>query len=243
MLRLKCAPGWIALAALSLLLAACQASPTPTPLPTCTPVPSGTPAPTCTAPPTPTVPPTLDVAPIQTAAAATVLARVAAEASATTAAIPTATATPLPTETPLPTQTATDTPRPKPSKTPTPAISLELTNMRYEQWGKPVHGCSGFDDRSMVRKFNLEMTITNHTKEAIREWYPDFYGAGGSLLVTCYYVYSAEGFPSVPPGESRTVTFASFCDLNDYVKEMKLKVLEKEYRRCFAPGGTIIACP
>jgi hypothetical protein len=223
---------------LVLLLASCKPQPTPTPVP-----------------PTLTPAPTVDVAAVQTAAAATVVARVAAEATATVAAIPTPTATPvptntprptdtpLPTNTPLPAATATPTAKPKPTKTPTPAISLDLTGMRYEQWGKPQHGCASFDDRAVVRKFNLEMTLTNHTGEAIREWYPDFYGAGGSLLTTCFYVYSAEGFPSIPPGESRTVTFASFCDTNDYVKEMKLTVLEKEYRRCFGPGGAIIACP
>jgi hypothetical protein len=227
-----------------LLLAACTAQPTPTPVP-----------------PTLTPAPTIDVAAVQTAAAATVVARVTAEATATAAAIPTPTATPvptntprptdtplptntpLPTDTPLPTATAAPTSKPKPTKTPTPAISLDLTGMRYEQWGSPQHGCSSFDDRTLVRKFNLEMTLTNHTGEAIREWYPDFYGAGGNLLITCFYVYSAEGFPSVPPGESRTVTFASFCDTNDYVKEMKLTVREKEYRRCFGPDAVIIACP
>lgn len=228
---------------LMLLLASCKTRPTPTPVP-----------------PTLTPAPTVDVAAVQTAAAATVVARVAAEATATAAAIPTPTATavptntprptdtplptntPLPTDTPLPTATATPTPKPKPTKTPTPVVILELTGMRYETWGNPQHGCSSFDNKTVVRKFNLELTLTNPTDQAIRDWYPDFYSNGGRLLLTCFYVYSAEGFPTVPPGEKRTVTFASFCSLDEYVKEMKMTVLEKEYRRCFSPEGAVVAC-
>jgi hypothetical protein len=219
------------------LLASCKAQPTPTPVP-----------------PTLTPAPTVDVAAVQTAAAATVVARVAAEATATAAAIPTPSATPLPTNTPqpthtllptetsLPTATATPTPKPKPIKTPTPAVILDLAGMRYESWGNPQQGCASFDDRNVVRKFNLEITLTNQSEQAIRDWYPDFYSNGGRLLLTCFYVYSAEGFPTVPPGEKRTVTFASFCNRDEYVEEMKMTVLEKEYRRCFSPDGALIPC-
>jgi hypothetical protein len=226
-----------------LLLAACKAQPTPTPVP-----------------PTLTPAPTVDVAAVQTAAAATVVARVAAEATATAAAIPTPSATPLPTntpqptdtllptktplptDTPLPTATATPTPKPKPIKTPTPAVILDLAGMRYESWGNPQQGCASFDDRNVVRKFNLEITLTNTTDQAIQDWYPDFYSNGGRLLLTCFYVYSAEGFPTVPPGEKRTDTFASFCNRDEHVEEMKMTVLEKEYRRCFSPEGALVPC-
>jgi hypothetical protein len=195
-------------------------------------------------PPTLTPPPTVDVAKVQTEAAGTAVAQMAQNATATAAAIPTSTATPTPTATPQPTVTSTPTTKPtaKPSNTPKAEITLELSGMRYEKWGRPVRGCSAFDDNSCVRKFNLEISLTNHTDKAIDEWYPDFHSNGGSLLFTCFYVYSAEGFPSVPPGEKRTVTFASFCELNEYVKDMLLKVNDKEQRRCFSPEGVIIAC-
>jgi len=216
------------------LLVACATPATPTPVP-----------PTATSMPTLTPQPTVNVAAIQTAAAATVVAQVALDATATAVAVPTRTLTPTPTDTPLPTATSTNTPKPapKPSKTPTPATILELSGMRYETWGNPQHGCSSFDNSTLVRKFNLEIKLTNQSSQAVREWYPDFYSHTGRLVLTCFYVYSAEGFPTVPPGESRTVTFASFCNLDEYIAEMKMKVLEVEHHLCFTPEGSLGPCP
>jgi hypothetical protein len=114
--------------------------------------------------------------------------------------------------------------------------------MRYEQWGRPVEGCRQFDNKSAVRKFNVEITLTNNSTQAVKEWYPDFYANTGRLLLTCYYVYG-EGFPPVSPGEERTVTFASFAEQNEYVQEMRMTVLGNEYRRCFSPEGEVIPCP
>jgi hypothetical protein len=163
-----------------------------------------------------------------------------------TPAPPTATVTGTSTATPKPTAT---TPKPTapvpppPSSTPTPTtISLVLSGMRYEQWGRPVEGCRRFDNKSAVRKFNVEITLTNNSTQAIKEWYPDFYANTRRLLLTCYYVYG-EGFPPVSLGEERTVTFASFAELDEYVSEMRMTVLGNEYRRCFSPEGEVMPCP
>jgi len=186
----------------------------------------------------------MDVAKVQTEAVSTAMTRVAADATSTAAAIPTPTATSTPTSTPTSTATLTPTTKPtaRPTNTPKPEITLELSGMRYETWGRPARGCAAFDDNSQVRKFNLEVTLTNHTDKTIDEWYPEFHSNGGGQLFTCFYVYSAEGFPSVPSGEQRTVTFASFCELNEYVKDMLVKVNNKDYRRCFTQEGTLVTC-
>lgn len=212
------------------------------------------------APLTSTAPPTADVSAVQTAAAATVMAQVAVQLTATAAAMPTDTPVPTPTNTLRPTPTFTATPPPTatatqtrtvtpsptspppPTSVPRPAISLDLSGMRYEQWGRPVEECRRFDNGSPVRKFNLELTLTNHSTQAVKDWYPDFYANTGRLLLTCYYLYG-EGFPPVPPGEARTVTFASFAEQNEYVQEMRMNVLGKDYRRCFTPEGAITPCP
>jgi len=156
---------------------------------------------------------------------------IAAQATATAAAIPTATT--APTRPPV---------TRAPTVAPTAAFTLDLRNMRYEQWGRPVRGCLAFDNSRPVRKFNLEITLTNNTGAAIEEWFPDFYANNGSLLWTCWYFYG-DGFPTVPPGESREVTFAAFCEPEEYVAEMKVKINDQEIRRCFGPEGALIACP
>ena len=227
-------------------------APTPIP-PTATPVPPTlTPIPATATPVPPTatpLPPTVDVAAVQTAAAATVVAQVAANLTATAAAIPTSTPTTTPTNTATPTVTPTITPTPMPTapppptNTPVPPVSITLANMRYERWGRPVQNtCRGFDDKSPVRKFNLELTLKNNSTEAINEWYPKFYSNAGGLLLTCYYVYRGV-FGAVPPGGEVTITFASFCENHEYVSEMSLTLFERQYRRCFSAEGNLITCP
>ena len=114
--------------------------------------------------------------------------------------------------------------------------------MRYERWGRPAQGCARFDDRSEVRKFNLELTLKNESEEKIEEWYPVFYTNGGRELLTCFYLYWGV-FGALDPEAEMTVTFASFCETNEYVAEMRLSVFEVEYRRCFSPEGTLVGCP
>ena len=113
---------------------------------------------------------------------------------------PTATPEPTPTATPEPTPTETNTrrPPPPPTRTPTPPIEITLTDMRYERWGRPAEGCARFDDRSEVRKFNLELTLKNVSEEKIEEWYPVFYTNGGRELLTCFYLYWGCSAPWIP---------------------------------------------
>ena len=114
--------------------------------------------------------------------------------------------------------------------------------MRYEQWGRPVQGCASFDDRSEVRKFNLELTLRNDSDTQIEEWYPVFYANSGRELLTCFYLYWGV-FGALDPDGEMTVTFASFCETSEYVSEMRLTIFEEEYRRCFSPVGALINCP
>jgi hypothetical protein len=236
--------------------------PTATPIPpTATPIPpTATPIPPTATP----VPPTVDVAAIKTAAAATVLAQLAADQTATAAARPTNTPLPTATNTSQPTATPTPQPTARPTTPPPPAtaapaqptaapkptqaaaggFTINLINIRYEQWGRPdpVKGCQAFDDKNPVRKFNVDITVTNNSSRMIEDWYPGFWSNTGKLLRTCFYVYGG-GFPAIPVGESRTVTFAAFCELNEAVVLMRMDILDQQVYRCFSPSGAIVACP
>ena len=68
--------------------------------------------------------------------------------------------------------------------------------------------------KDSVRKFNFTVVLQNSSDKMIEvnEWYAQGY-VGGRQLVTCFYGYGT-GFPSVPAGEARTVTFASFLENN-----------------------------
>jgi hypothetical protein len=221
---------------LAALVAACARAPTAVPtLPTALPLsPTRTSSPTVTCSNTPvikTLPPrspTVDVAAIRTSAAGTVAAQLVSALTATALAFP----TPEP---------PTETPLPRPTEP--PAFDITLEGMRYEPWGRPVDGCSkGFDDNSMVRKFNVEVTLENHSRQGIRDWFPEFFADSGRLLITCFYVYGT-GFPVVQPDEARTVTFASFAELDEYVAEVRFCLPDGTYRYCFAPKGVLIDCP
>ena len=198
-------------------------------------------------PPTQTPPPTVDIAAVQAAAIATALSQFSAQLTATAQAIPSATATAAPTDTPLPTNTTaappTSTPKPRPTATPPQAVTMKLAGMRYERWGRPQGGCGSFDDKSAVRKFNLELTLTNTGSKAItpEDWYPVFYSNGGRELVTCYYLHLGVLF-ELAPGASITITFASFCELDEYVAKMRLEVFDEAHWQCFDEAGNLAAC-
>ena len=224
--------------------------PTATPLPpTATPVPAtATPI-----PPTPTA--TVDIAAVQTVAAGTAVAQLAANLTATAAAQPTVTpvpptATPVPptaTKPPAPTATkapALPTNTPVPTKAPASAVSVVFEDLSYEKWGRPVNNsCRAFDDANVVRKFNTRIRVKNQSDKTIEEdWYPKFYASSGREVLTCFYVHLGALLVLPPQGEV-TITYASFCDNSEYIKEMKLEVLEQTLRYCFSPEGKVIACP
>jgi len=98
-------------------------------------------------------------------------------------------------------------------------IQVTVLSVGYEQWGQPVNGCSQFNDRHPMRKFNMNLRVTNNTRRTLSatEWYA--YSFVGKKLVrwTCYYPYQGEGFPAIPPGESRNVTFAAFVEPHESV--------------------------
>ena len=75
----------------------------------------------------------------------------------------------------------------------------------------------------------------------VNEWYAQGY-VGGRQLVTCFYGYGT-GFPSVPAGEARTVTFASFLENNKAVTEVHVLVRDGVVRLCFAGDASQIGCP
>ena len=250
--------------AVLLSISGCGQATEPTPVPSSTPSGTPTPLPSATATKSPTVDmaateaalaatvearvaadltATANIVAVQTVAAATVEARIVADLTATAAAHPTATLTATPSATPEPTAPPTAVPvTPRPTATLVPAITLTLSNMRYETWGRPVLGCLAFDDSDPVRKFNLEVTLQNDTDATIEDWYPVFVSSALNELYTCFYVYSEEGFPVVPSGESRTVTFASFCEQNEYVAGMYVVINDVEFIRCFSPDGALVAC-
>jgi hypothetical protein len=148
-----------------------------------------------------------------------------------------------PTAAPKPTPVPPTAP---PAPTPTTALKFAVSaaNTRYEQWGRPKGGCSSFDNQSAVRKFNVDITVKNQSAQALSEWYPCFWANDGRLLFTCFYGYKGDtGFPAIAPGEAKTVTFASFCELGETVARMSLVIQGQEFARCFTAQGTPIDCP
>ena len=158
--------------------------------------------------------------------------------------------TPLPPPPPPPPAAPTSTPRPRPTNTPAPtatpvAANYEMSlNVRgYEKWGRPQGNCQNFNNGDPIRKFNIDITLTNHSSQTVVNWYPAFVSSSGSLAVTCYYGYSGgPSFPSVPVGQSRNVTFAAFVDNNQYVAEMRMFVEGTVLRRCFSAAGPETRC-
>lgn len=254
------------------LLASCTgptAAPTPTPVPTDTPVPTATPDLAATAEAA-AASATAAAAIQQTAIAegiknamataaqetAVASATAAAQAKQTSAA---ATATmraswtdtpePTPTSTPRPTNTPGPSPTPRPTNTPTrppSSIAIAYTDMRYETWGRPVGGCSQFNNDDPVRKFNVNVTITNNGTAATGFWGVDAYDSNGTPLITCFYFY---GDWRAAPGESKSVTWAAFTNNDTYVRRFVTSIYDEEltnivetFVQCFGPNGELTGC-
>jgi hypothetical protein len=107
---------------------------------------------------------------------------------------------------------------PKPTKAPSSTgkgIEVLIQAVGYEKWGRPMSKqyCGDFNDADPIRKFNVSMRVTNHTSDILVEWYAAFFVGMAPAYRTCYYGYSeGPSFPSMPPGESRDVTFAAFVE-------------------------------
>ncbi len=146
---------------------------------------------------------------------------------------------------PSPARRPTTAPAPRPAPTQPPHVELDFNARGYEQWGRPVgqpNPCRLFDNSSGVRKFNMDITVTNKSQELITHWFPAFYANTGRELLTCWYTYG-DTFPSVPAGGSAVVTFAVFAELGEYVSEVRLIILGREYRRCYSSEGATMDCP
>ena len=120
---------------------------------------------------------------------------------------------------------------------------MTLNIRGYEKWGAPVGGCASFDNAHPIKKFNIDITVTNKTSKVVVDWYPTFLSNSGTKARTCYYPYGpSSGFPSIPIGDSRNVTFAAFVENNEYVSEMRMFIEDSVLRRCFSEGGKEIPC-
>ncbi len=216
-------------------------TPYPTPTSTSTPMPTSTPGPTATPVPTATPFPTYTPYPTQ---------------------MPTS--TPYPTYTPYPTPTSalpppptspppqpppprpreTDTPVPTPTHTPVPYVVTLGYNIVYEPWGNPGNpdGCNGpYDDRIEVRRFTVEVIVTNNSRNFIPDrWSPTFLAASGAALPTCIWYYNNT---VVEPGETADVTFATHLKKGDYVRAMVFDFPGAVITLCLDGSGRQIPCP
>ena len=121
--------------------------------------------------------------------------------------------------------------------------------MRYETWGRPVgepNPCSAFNNGDPVRKFNVNVVLTNNGSTTSGFWYVDAYDSNGALLVTCFYVY---GYPSVPPGASVAVTWAAFTNNDTWVRKYVTSVYDENneniiatFTQCFGGAGELTGC-
>jgi hypothetical protein len=159
---------------------------------------------------------------------------------------PTATRPPQPTNTPGP----SPTPRPPdtavPPTAPPSALSAGFTDMRYESWGRPQGGCGAFNDNDPVRKFNVNVTVTNNGSAPTGLWGVVAYDSNGNRALACFYFY---GDWSVAPGQSKSVTWAAFTDNGTYIRQFTVIVLDQQNNneigrvtQCFGPNGELSGC-
>lgn len=233
-------------------------APTYTPYPTYTPPPTGSPLPTDQ----PTEPPTYTPYPTYTpppTGAPTIQPTYTPYPTYTP--IPTVqpTYTPYPTYTPPPTGAPTKKPtsKPKPpaplptntSPAPAPApapYTITIVKVEPEPWGRPTapDGCGGpYNDRDPVKRFTIEVALTNHSDRTIPDgWRPVFHAASGQIPTWCKWYYD-QGDQTVSPGETTYVTFGTHTELSDWVSRMVFDELGYQTTTCFDAGGHVVGCP
>ncbi len=177
-------------------------------------------------------------------AVSTATAVPAATATPTAAAMATATATtfvlpPSPTATRLPSPSTTPTRVPV---VPSP-LNVTMSNPHYERWGKPTNpdGCNDYNNGIPVRKFTMQMVVTNNTNQTVAGgWGPSYVSNTGATLARCYYDY--QGGTSIPPGQTRNVTFGTFTnsDGGDWVKTVEFICQGRTWRWTLDVNGQII---
>lgn len=136
------------------------------------------------------------------------------------------TATPQPTRVPRgarPSKAATTTPAP----TPVAPIGVVIQSSGTEAWGRPVGmddpgaGCSAFDDRRQVSKYNVSVRVTNNSTKDMIRWYAKVVKGDGREAFVCYYAYPT-GFPAIASSQTRDVTFAAFVEPGEQVKSITI---------------------
>jgi hypothetical protein len=219
----------------------------PTPTPTPTSIPTATPYPTYTALPTevPTATPYPTYTPVPTELpTATPYPTYTPVPTQPPTATPYPTYTLYPTATPQPPQQATNTPVPPGTTAPAPYSVIIGGNVVYEPWGRPVDpdGCNGpYDDESPVRRFTVEVILTNNSKQFIPDhWSPTFVSAKGRSLPTCIWYYNNT---AVQPDEIINVTFATHLESDDWVSALLFNELNYPLSVCLNPGGQMMSCP
>ncbi len=144
---------------------------------------------------------------------------------------------------PRPTATRYVPPAPSPT-TPSQPFDMLVAVRGYQPWGRPNPTCAdGFNDQSAVRKFLVDLTITNRSTQAV-EWTVNFY-SGSKNLYSCVFGRQPGGpIPELPPSSTTTVTFAAFTELNESVTDLSVWLYYTHITACFAPGdGHRVPCP
>jgi len=215
--------------------------PTSTPIPSATPYPTYTPVPTDV--PTATPYPTYTPVPTEVPTASPYPTYTPYPTWASTA-TPYPTYTPYPTATPRPPSAQTPTDTPLPTATVLPPYSVTLgRNVTYEPWGRPLDpgGCKGpYDDESPVRRFTVEVILTNNSNRFIPDhWTPTFVSASGRPLPTCIWYYNNT---AVQPDETINVTFATHLETDDWVSALVFDELGYGLAVCLNPSGQMASC-
>lgn len=116
---------------------------------------------------------------------------------------------------------ATSTPT-RPAAAARPALDVTLSNPHYERWGKPTsaNGCVDETNATPVRRFTIQIVVTNRTAQSVANDLPGFYSNSGAKLASCVYDYAGAG--TIPPGQTRNVTFVSYTntDGGDWVSRV-----------------------
>ena len=90
----------------------------------------------------------------------------------------------------------------------------------------------------------MQLVVTNRTSQTVSgDWGPRFYSNGGATLARCYYDYNGAG--TVPPGQTRNVTFVSYTntDGGDWVAQVVFSTLGGTWTWTLGPDGNILSYP
>ncbi|GEM_PF-6800355 len=140
------------------------------------------------------------------------------------------------------TEEVTATNQTTPHQTGANQILLLPGTIGAERWGKPTSqdGCSNFDDRIPVTKYEVMITISNTGSSPLKDWRVDSYAGHGGPLAKCVIV-GVEG-SSVAADASQNLKFDLYVE-RDILTRLEFVGADVTSKLCVdALGKTLTPC-